>query len=524
MLKSNARKVLFLFAATVLTVLGAGRIWWAQTPSANQSESNQRAINSSLGRKPSPQPTSDVRQRLDTLIALSSSAAPEVEADLIFTTLSAGLVSDKHRQLELLEEAFQTASRVKEPIRKRSWSPLVDTRSGYKQRAFDLRLDRLSIQSQAILKTIPLDSVRARVMFQSVVLPKSEPLDCKDSLVADLSAYYQMVVSLAEHSFTPDEIKAQSHIQLISDQLEAINSVPQATAALKALAGATLSDEELSRVIVSLAKAFARASADPRAFAFAVQRDGFISAAESFIAVLKGRGIPHEEFSVRIRDFLIKNMSGEVCGDAAWIKQRRVIMPRELETINAHFKSPITTDELSPARIGEKSSDTEYWATPRARNLLQLAKELRFAPDGRRLAPEERTTEEWHRKLLTFIDQLEGWDATSELSEDDYFQQRCDMYRVLVDLCPDDLQRDAVLRAYGSYLKETNNTYKGRIDWILQVKDYLKILRTKSGEMVKSSLDPWLSSSDNTLRIYAELAILTFKSATSRAQRAEMDD
>jgi hypothetical protein len=515
MAKIDARKLLFLFAATVAIVLGAGRIWWAQTPPANQSQSNKRATNSELRNKPSPQPTSDVSQRLESLISLSRSAAPEVEADLLFTTLSANLVSDKRRQLELLDEAFQTAFRVKEPIRKRSWSPLVDTRSGYKQRAFDLRLDRLSIQSQAILKTIPLDPLRARVMFQGIVLPKLEPLDCKDSLVADFGAYYEMVVLLAEHSFTPDEIKAQSHIQLITDQLEAIKSVSQATAALKALVGVKLSDEELSRVVVSLAKAFAQASADPRAFAFAVQRDGFITVGENFIASLKRRGIPTDEFSVRIHDFLIKNMSGEVCADASWIKERRVIMPRELETINAHFKSPITTDDLSPTRVGDKSADAEYWMTPKAKGLLQMAKELRFAPDGRRLSPDERTSEDWHRKLLAFLDQLDGWDATTELSEDDYFQQRCNMYRVLVDLCPDDLQRDAVLRAYGNYLKETNVTYKGRIEWISPVKDYLRILQTKNQKMVKSSLEPWLSSSDNTLRIYAELAMLTLKPVTS---------
>jgi hypothetical protein len=513
MLKSNLRKLLFLFASVTI-VLGAGRIWWAQTPRANQSESNKRPTKSRVTHKASPQPISDAGQRIETLIALSRSAAPEVEADLLFTTLSANLVSDKRRQLELLDEAFQSAFRVKEPIRKRSWSQLVDTRSGYRQMAFDLRLDRLSIQSQAILKTIPLDSLRARVMFQGVVLPKIDTLVCKDSLVADFSAYYQMVVLLAEHSFTPDEIKAQSHIQLITDQLEAIKSVSQATAALKALGGVKLSDDELSRVVASLGKAFAQASADPRAFAFAVQRDGFIIVAENFIAMLKRRGIPAEEFTVRIHDFLIKNMSGEVCADASWIKQQRVIVPRELETINAHFKSPITTDDLTPARVGDKSADVEYWMTPKAKGLLQMAKDLRFAPDDRRWSLEERTSEDWHRKLLAFLDQLNGWDATTELTEDDYFQQRCNMYRVLVDLCPDDLQRDAVLRAYGNYLKETNVTYKGRIEWISPVKDYLRVLQTKNQKMVKSSLEPWLSSSENTLRIYAELAMLTLKSKT----------
>jgi len=507
--RTNARKAFFIFSATVMCVLSASRVWWAQTPPTNRPQSNKRSSSSNTA---SSQANDETRLQLESLIALAHSASPEVEADLLLTTVSLNLIPDKRRQIELLDQAFQTASRAKEPVRKKSWGLLVDTRSGYKQREFDLQLDHLSIQSQAILKTIPLDSLRARTMLQSVVLPKTEPLDCKDSLVPDFSLYYQMVVSVAEHCFTPDEIKAQSHVQLITDQLDGIKSVSQAAAALKALAGATLSDEEFSRTLVSLANAFARASADPRAFAFALQRDGLIRVAANFIATLKERGIPTDEFSVKFRDFLVKNMSGEVCADANWIKQQRVVMPPGLEAINLHFKSPITTDELSPTRFGEESVDAKYWMTPKAMSLLQMAKALRFTPDGQSLSPEERTTEEWHRKLLAFLDQLEGWNATSELSEDDYFQQRCNMYLVLVDLCPDDLQRDAVLRAYGKYLKETNDTYKGRIEWISHVKDYLMILRTKNEKMVKSSLDPWLSSSDSTLRIYAELATLNLGS------------
>ena len=103
----------------------------------------------------------------------------------------------------------------------------------------------------------------------------------------DFTIYYQMVSSIAQRGFSPEEIKAQSHIQFITDQLETIKSISQATAALKMVASATLSDEELSRVLASLAKAFGQASDDPRAFAFAVQRDGLISAADSFISLLK---------------------------------------------------------------------------------------------------------------------------------------------------------------------------------------------------------------------------------------------
>src|SRR6185503_2629174 len=187
------------------------------------------------------------------------------------------------QRVELLNQAFQAASRVAEPVRKKSWATLVDSRSGYGERAFDLELDRLSIQSRAISAVIPLDPVLAREMFQSVVLPKVQPLDCKDSLVPDFTAYYLMVVAIAERCFTPDDIKAQAHVQFLNDQIEAVRSVSQVSAVLKAVAGARLSDDEFSRVVLSLAKAFGQVSGDPRSFAFAVQRDGFISIAERFL-------------------------------------------------------------------------------------------------------------------------------------------------------------------------------------------------------------------------------------------------
>jgi|GEM_PF-6564134 len=500
------RKVFLIIAAVAVTVISAGRGWWAQTP--QKAQSNKAPNNSIPARNSSGQAKNDVKARLETLISLSSSASPEVEADLLLTSVSANGMFDKRRQIELLDQAFRTAVRVKEPVRRRSWNPLVDTRSGFKQRSFDLQLDRLSIQSRVILKMIPLDTLRARIMFQEINLPKIEASSCKDTLVFDFSAYYQMVFSVAQHCFNPEEIKAQSHIQFVTDQIDAIKSVSQATAAINAVLSATLSDDELARVVVSLAKSFGHTSDEPRAFAFAVQRQGFMTIAESFIAMLKKRGIPADEFTNTIREFLVKNMSGEVCADAGWIKQQRATVPRDLEIVNAHFKSPITVDDINPLHVGEKAADVNYWQTPRAATLLQIAKELRFAPDGRRLSNEERTTEEWHRKLLAFLEQIDQWDSQSELSEDDYFQQRCNMYHVLVDLCPDDLQRDAVLRAYGAYLKESNDTYKGRVEWLSPLKDYLRILRAKNDKVAQASLNPWLSSSDNTLRIYAELALL----------------
>ncbi len=219
--------------------------------------------------------------------------------------------------------------------------------------------------------------------------------------------------------------------------------------------------------------------------------------------------MPANDFSGAIRSFLIKNMSGEVCTDVAWLKGGQVSLPADLEAINSALATPIAVDDVHPANFGPKAAEVVYWTTPKATVLLRIAKELRFGGGTTALSGEQRQTEQWHRKLLDFLELLGSWEPESEPSPNDYFQEKCIMYMVLVDLCPDDPQRDVVLRAYGNYLKETSREYKGRIEWILPVKLYLRVLRSKSDKVRRSSLDPWLTSSDGNLRIYGELALLT---------------
>jgi hypothetical protein len=79
---------------------------------------------------------------------------------------------------------------------------------------------------------------------------------------------------------------------------------------------------------------------------------------------------------------------------------------------------------------------------------------------------------------------------------------------VIVDLSPDDAQRDVVLRAYANYLREQNGEYRGRIEWIFPVKNYLQRIRSMSEAEKRKSLDAWLASSDAALRAYAELTLM----------------
>lgn len=472
-----------------------------QSPSNQNSKTPDKSIDNSAA--------AEQRLRIDNLIILGQSAPAEVTGDLLLTLVSSNLIANKERKMELIEQAFRSAAEVREPVRRRSWGLQVDTRSGFKQRAFDFELDKLSMQSKVVIKMIPLDRLRARTMFEDISLPPIKPLTCEDSLGYDLESYYGAMLSVAEECFNDDERKAEAHIQFLSARLESVKSAPQVSPALRTLVNAKLSPDELSLLVNVLTRALGQVSTDGRSIAFAIARDTLVSTAHRLILKLKQHGVPANDFSGAVRSFLIKHMSGEVCSDVAWLKGAQVSLPADLERINSVLATPITVDDVRPANLGPKAADFVYWTTPQAKELLRLAKRLRFGDGKEALSGEERQTEEWHSKLLDFLQLLESWEPESEPSPNDYFQEKCIMYMVLVDLCPDDSQRDVVLRAYGNYLKDTSREYKGRIEWILPVKDYLRMLRSKSDKVRRSSLDPWLTSSDGNLRIYGELALLT---------------
>jgi hypothetical protein len=202
-------------------------------------------------------------------------------------------------------------------------------------------------------------------------------------------------------------------------------------------------------------------------------------------------------------------MSGEVCQDAPWLDGRQVkLTGRVITELNDLFPKPIVADDVRPLSFGPAAKDRQFWTLPREKQLLMAVKDLRFGDGEETLTLEQRQTDEWRKKLNDYLDLIEKWEPESEVSAEDYFQEKCNLYTALVDLCPDDARRDVVLRAYAGYLRERNGEYKGRIEWILPVKHYLFMVRSMSEAEKRKSLDPWLSSSDAALHAYAELELL----------------
>jgi len=444
-------------------------------------------------------------QKVNNLLQLAKGASPEIRADTLLTLEASKLVTDAAKKMELLEEVFLVASEVREPLRRNSTSRVVDTHSGYMQYAFDLELDKLSLQSQVVIRMASLNPGRARELFDQISLPSFKPISCQDSLVYNADSYYDAVQVVFDKSFSAEQRQFGNDIQFLVDRIDRVNSFAQAAGVARILARAKLATEPLLMLVEGFARALKRLEPDPRSFAYARGRGLLVGDLAQLLWRLKNQDTPSSRLLHATHKFLLSNLSGDVCGDAYWIEGTETHLPGIILSMNRVLPTPLTIDDIRSAKVKESGADVEYWTTKEGKALLAGAKSLRFGDGEKTLSLQERQTEAWHQELIGFLELLESWKAESEASEEDYFFQRCNMYLVLVDVCPNDTQRDVVLRSYSNYLKEASNKYKGRIEWIIKVKEYLRRLRDKSPETRRSSLAHWFNSSDTGLRIYAEL-------------------
>ena len=444
---------------------------------------------------------------LDNLIQLARTASPEVSADALLTLASSKLITAKARKADLIEEAFHIAEKAREPVKRRSVGLQVDTRAGYKARAYSFGLDKLSLQSTAVATMLRLDPLRARVMFEQISLPRLPSLSCDDSLVYDFDPYYETLLSVAR-SFGDEEKKSLAHVQLISAQLEKIQLMPQLTGATNLVTEMAMSNEDVTSLVPILVKTLDRLDADPRSFAYLIDRVTFVVTVHRLIIQLKQRQVSAVELTNTLRAFLTGNFSARICEDASWRRNGQLTLPATIARLNQEFATAITLEDLKPEEAGPHANDVEYWTTRTGSAALDAARELRFGGTESELTLEQRQTDEWRQKLDDYLRLLERWDPASESSADDYFQQKCQAYRVVVDLCPTDVLRRVVLQSYNQYLLETDQKYKGSFDWILHVKDYLRALKDKDERTRRTSLEPWLSANDTNLRVYAQMALM----------------
>ncbi|HEX4945711.1 MAG TPA: hypothetical protein VFZ34_03575, partial [Blastocatellia bacterium] len=161
-----------------------------------------------------PQTERDKKKRdpeIESLIGEARQAPPEFATDALLRIALSSRVSEQEWKIELLEEAFRIASGVQEPY-KFSGTGIyhTDTRTGIRSIANrDIDLSAMSLKCRIVKSLLPIDSRKARELFEEIPAIKLEPLECHSTHHASLENYYQMLAEVANSTFSAEEIKRE---------------------------------------------------------------------------------------------------------------------------------------------------------------------------------------------------------------------------------------------------------------------------------------------------------------------------
>lgn len=147
------------------------------------------------------------RSDVQAVIAMARSAPPEFAADALLTLVENGLIPDRRRQRELLQEAFAIAADAQEKIalkRGAGDSPVTSALHG----AFRNGIDRVSLRARAVEAMLGLDAAAARDLFGKIDLAIQPSSGCAQQTVPDLALYYVAMFDLARHMADRAQVEA----------------------------------------------------------------------------------------------------------------------------------------------------------------------------------------------------------------------------------------------------------------------------------------------------------------------------
>ncbi|HYX42473.1 MAG TPA: hypothetical protein VE821_12285, partial [Pyrinomonadaceae bacterium] len=146
------------------------------------------------------------------------------------------------------------------------------------------------------------------------------------------------------------------------------------------------------------------------------------------------------------------------------------------------------------------------FTTPTAHGLFMPAQALRFGMADEPQTEEERNEPKRVEQLTAWLNAMADWRGDGEASESDYFNQKCVLYQLLLEVWPTrGPAADTLLRQYIAFLREPARQQENRAEWLLHVKRLLDSPRYSGGAERAQMLAELINSGEPVLRVYAAL-------------------
>jgi hypothetical protein len=146
----------------------------------------------------------------------------------------------------------------------------------------------------------------------------------------------------------------------------------------------------------------------------------------------------------------------------------------------------VLVDDLKPSKVEGKVKTHMHWQSPKASVLLMRIKKLRFGSGHTPLTATERESINWQSDMEDFLKDFDNWKKEDERSEEDYFHQKCVLFRSLIELIPKEAAREDLIRAFVEFLNNFDLNRGSRIEWFWQARFLLKDTPNLDGSSVSA--------------------------------------
>lgn len=459
-----------------------------------------------LRSRPSSKDRGDRRlpRAVERLVHMARTCPPEFAADALIR-LSETRIQDGSARRALLEEAFRLSVAAKHPVGLRSLpGSEVDTRSGYLSRAFEAKMDRVSLRCRAVAAMLRVDPRKARELFEEIPPPVLPRLECSDSLVPQMDILYRTLASVVLQSFTPKERAEERHLDLVRRHAAGIGSGIQIGPMASVLSGLEATPSQRAALVQQFASVIAAISEDDRTFSYAAPEA--VRGVGNLLRVCKREGLSGLSLLDALRQYLVTHFTAARCAAMGRASEQALIKSfntlRLLAGAGSDAIAPLQDEDVRPKKNSGAPVRHPDWQTPAAKEFLRRVKELRFGGNALPLPAEPRASGEWIRKAIALLNDPEVWQGDGEASPADYFHEKCVLFLSLVELPTDPELTLRVVRSFVSFLTLNRFQTESPMEWFLHLNDLLRIAKGNPAilEALKESKDP-------VCALYAELAI-----------------
>ena len=467
----------------------------------------------------------ELPKKMQELVDRARSVPPEFSADALLRIAESDAVRDSATKAELIEEAFRKAGGAQEPMKRRSLRPGGgDTRVSFQARAFAQELDALSLQSRAVIDLVKVDKPKARELFSQIPAPHLPKLTCADTLVYDVSAYYEALAEVAASTFTAKERVEEAHVKMLAGFAGAAASAADIGPMARTLASASLTPAQLQMAANALAAAVKSMATDDRSFSYTVSAGGSMLAdVNALVTACKRQQVSTAGLVDAVRGYLARHLGGKRCADTGGIQVSLGIgnagQPAPPDAVT-FFNTAILAEVYPPGTVIAPLGGDEVRASgvedpiepepaPKSAELTELSDRyngLVFNPLGTSWSSEQKADTVWQSKLREYLALLAAWKPGAATSQSEYFYRKCYLLSSLVNVVPNGPERELVLRSYIDFLQQYGYQQGSRIEWFLPVNTLL--FRVLTDQALAGLAEDMRNSGDAVVSLYAQLGTL----------------